>query len=219
MPLDSIKILLPLVVLAGSLTLVGCMGKPLEPYTDPAEGTPTANLRIVTNGTVIGGLYSGCIGEQKLLAEAGRTKNGQQVHNWPHHPRVPAPFEMPKRLAPSFPDLPPLRRRAEGSYSEVIAKYKVPAGEPFLLNSRGAVAAGHGSTYFSCPVQLGVFEFEPDKDYELIAGMGGRVNKENQTPYTCPYVLYELKKLPGYDVVYPGKLAPFTPDEENTCAD
>ena len=55
------------------LSLLGaCSVKPVEPYSEPPLGVPTAQLRVITNGEVRGEAYAGCQGDSKRLAKADR---------------------------------------------------------------------------------------------------------------------------------------------------
>lgn len=203
--------------LALPIVLTGCSIKPLEPYTEPAAGTPTAALRVITNGGVIGSPYKGCIDEQKYLAIAGRFKDGSPSINYLQQPEHPPRLEMPQRFAPAMPELAPVLRRAEGSYSEVVAEYKVPAGEPFLLSSLGAAAGGMGNSYLTCPGDRGVFKFEPNKNYEMMAGMVNRPDKDGKPSTICLFTLYELKPLAGTKITIPVRLEP-TKSSDSTCS-
>ena len=200
------------------LSLVGCSIKPVEPYTEPAAGTPTATLRVITNGGVGGGSYKGCQGAWKNLATAGRFKDGSPSINYIQQPEHPPRLQMPERIAPAMPELPPVLRRAEGSYGEIVAEYRVPAGEPFLLHSVGASAGGVGNQYSTCPGERGVFQFEANKHYEMMAGMFVRTDKEGNANNACIFSVYELMQMPTSHASYPARLRSVK-SSENSCAD
>ena len=200
------------------ISLVGCSIKPVEPYVEPASGTPTASLRVITNGGVGGGSYKGCVGGWKNLATAGRFKNGSPSINYIQQPEHPPRLPMPARIAPALPELPPVLRRAEGSYAEIVAEYRVPAGEPFLLHSIGASAGGVGNQYSACPGERGVFQFEANKHYEMMAGMFVRTDKEGNAENACIFSIYELMQIPPSTVPYPVRLSSVKPSEKS-CAE
>ncbi|MDD1150420.1 hypothetical protein M5G25_19255 [Pseudomonas sp. TNT2022 ID357] len=85
------------------LSLLGaCSVKPVEPYSEPPLGVPTAQLRVITNGEVRGEAYAGCQGDSKRLAKAGRFGSDQQANiNYPQFPLQPRQIDMLPRFAPA----------------------------------------------------------------------------------------------------------------------
>ncbi|WP_258381425.1 hypothetical protein [Pseudomonas protegens] len=85
------------------LSLLGaCSVKPVEPYSEPPLGVPTAQLRVITNGEVRGEVYAGCQGDSKRLAKAGRFGSDQQANiNYPQFPLQPRQIDMLPRFAPA----------------------------------------------------------------------------------------------------------------------
>ena len=51
--------------LCSTLLLSACNHQPWVPYVEPAAGTDTAQLRVITNGEVRGGEYTGCVGKEQ----------------------------------------------------------------------------------------------------------------------------------------------------------
>lgn len=110
------------------LSLLGaCSVKPVEPYSEPPLGVPTAQLRVITNGEVRGEAYAGCQGDSKRLAKAGRFGSDQQANiNYPQCPLPPRQIDMLPRFAPKLPSYvgatlplavpsrPPAERRCPG---------------------------------------------------------------------------------------------------------
>ena len=110
------------------LSLLGaCSVKPVEPYSEPPLGVPTAQLRVITNGEVRGEVYAGCQGDSKRLAKAGRFGSDQQANiNYPQFPLPPRQIDMLSRFAPKLPSYvgatlplavqsrPPAERRCPG---------------------------------------------------------------------------------------------------------
>ncbi|UZE31139.1 hypothetical protein [Pseudomonas asplenii] len=75
--------------------LSACSARPWVPYVEPAPDTDTAQLRVLTNGEVRGGVYEGCVGNEQGLAKAGRFgENRQPAINYPQSPLVPPKLDM-----------------------------------------------------------------------------------------------------------------------------
>lgn len=121
--------------LISSLLLLGaCNRQPWVAYVEPASGTDTARLRVITNGEVRGGSYVGCVGNEQGLAKAGRFYDGDKPSiNYPQSPLVPPRLGMAPRVLPKMAEYLGMTRMAEGVYAEIVAEYRVPAGKPFLL--------------------------------------------------------------------------------------
>lgn len=179
------------------LSLLGaCSVKPVEPYSEPPLGVPTAQLRVITNGEVRGEAYAGCLGDSKRLAKAGRFGRDHQASiNYPQFPVQPRQIDMLPRFAPKLPAYVGAIRMAEGAYSEVVTEYRVPAGRPFLLESAGLAAGSYGSTYRTCPPAQKVVLFEPDKSYEVYVGLNYIPVAGGEVQAMCAFAVYQLLPL------------------------
>jgi len=187
--------------------LSACSARPWVPYVEPAPGTDTAQLRVVTNGEVRGGVYEGCVGNEQGLAKAGRFgENRQPAINYPQSPLVPPKLDMPSRFAPKLSDYLGVTSMAEGLYSEMVAEYRVPAGKPFVLSREVLAAGSYGSTYIQCPEQAQVFTFEKGKNYEAYLGINSVIASDGTTQVKCPYAVYELVNVGRQGLSLPGML-------------
>lgn len=139
--------------LISSLLLLGaCNRQPWVAYVEPASGTDTARLRVITNGEVRGGSYVGCVGNEQGLAKAGRFYDGDKPSiNYPQSPLIPPRLGMAPRVLPKMAEYLGMTRMAEGVYAEIVAEYRVPAGKPFLLVREELGVGSYGSTYSKCP--------------------------------------------------------------------
>lgn len=184
---------LKLLALCSTLLLSACNHQPWVPYVDPPAGSDTARLRVITNGEVRGGAYTGCVGNEQGLARAGRFgSDGQPSINYPQSPVTPPQLGMPPRKLPTLDQYLGAIRMAEGAYTEIVAEYRVPAGTPFVLK-RGALAAGvDGQRYFQCAADTQVVTFEKGKDYELYTGMKYAKAPDGSVSRRCLFLIYEL---------------------------
>ncbi|WEX16122.1 amidase [Pseudomonas sp. G11] len=181
--------------LISSLLLLGaCNRQPWVAYVEPASGTDTARLRVITNGEVRGGSYVGCVGNEQGLAKAGRFYDGDKPSiNYPQSPLIPPRLGMAPRVLPKMAEYLGMTRMAEGVYAEIVAEYRVPAGKPFLLVREELGVGSYGSTYSKCPALSRVYTFEKGRQYEAYVGMvyGGDV--EGKMGVRCPFFVYELQ--------------------------
>ncbi|WP_037006485.1 hypothetical protein [Pseudomonas asplenii] len=184
--------------------LTACSARPWVPYVEPAPGTDIAQLRVVTNGVVRGGVYDGCVGNEQGLAKAGRFgENRQPAINYPQSPLVPPKLDMPARFAPKLSDYLGVTSMAEGLYSEIVAEYRVPAGKPFVLSREVLQAGSYGSTYMQCPEQAQVFTFEKGKSYEAYMGISSVTARDGTNQVKCPFAVYELVSVGKQGVSLP----------------
>lgn len=175
------------------LLLTACNRQPWVPYVEPAPGTDTAKLRVITNGEVRGGSYVGCVGNEQGLAKAGRfSSDGKPAINYPQSPQVPRQIGMPARTMPTLPQYLGVISMAEGAYTEIVAEYPVPAGTPFLLVSEEMAIGIDGRRYFKCPAVSQVYTFEKGKSYEAYTGMLYRTAEDGSVQRRCPFLVYEL---------------------------
>ncbi len=179
--------------LCSTLLLSACNHQPWVPYVEPAAGTETAQLRVITNGEVRGGEYTGCVGKEQGLAKAGRfSEDGQPSINYPQSPVTPRQLGMPPRMMPTMDQYLGVISMAEGAYTEIVAEYQVPAGKPFVLKREELVAGIDGHRYFKCVADTRVVMFESGKRYELFTGMQYVKAPDGSTSRRCPFLIYEL---------------------------
>lgn len=175
------------------LLLSACNHQPWVPYVEPAAGTDTAKLRVITNGEVRGGEYAGCVGNEQGLAKAGRFgADGQPSINYPQSPGTPPRLGMPPRMLPKMDQYLGAIRMAEGAYTEIVAEYQVPAGKPFVLKREELAAGVDGQRYFKCAADTQVVTFEKGKLYELYTGMQYVKTPDGSALRRCPFLIYEL---------------------------
>ncbi|BBP76083.1 hypothetical protein PHLH7_21870 [Pseudomonas sp. Ost2] len=204
---------------AGLILLTACGMRPWVPYVEPAPGTDTAQLRVITNGEVRGGVYDGCVGNEQGLARAGRFYGDHLPSiNYPQSPVVPPRLDMPARFAPKLSDYLGAIRMAEGNYSEIVAEYRVPAGKPFVLALQTLQAGTYGSSYMQCSEQAAVFTFEKGKNYEVFMGINSITAKDGTTQVKCPFAAYELVSLGTRGLVLPSMLKPTAPSGQKCPA-
>ncbi|RBH53628.1 MULTISPECIES: amidase [Pseudomonas] len=197
---------------ASLMLLTACGARPWVPYLEPAPGTDTAQLRVITNGEVRGGVYDGCVGNEQGLAKAGRFYGDHlPAINYPQSPVVPPRLDMPARFAPKLSDYLGATRMAEGNYSEMVAEYRVPAGKPFVLVLQTLQAGSYGSSYMQCSEQAGVFTFEKGKNYEVYLGINSVTSNDGTTQVKCPFVGYELVSFGKQGFSLPSMLQPKAP--------
>lgn len=180
----------------------GCAATPPKPYTEPSTATPTANVRLITNGQVRGAPFSGCPVQGQLMAQAGRFKEARMSIDFPQYPASPASLNMPPRTTPTLMEYMSLTRMAHGSYREVVTEYRVPAGVPFAFHFFGATAGGFGSTYLVCPMKTGVFEFEAGKNYEVGIGMIAHM-VDGEPRASCIMRAVRLLSVPNLEIALP----------------
>ncbi|MFN3579895.1 MAG: amidase [Pseudomonas sp.] len=185
-----------------TLLATGCAATPPVPYTEPSAATPTANVRLITNGQVRGAVFSACPVNGTLMAEAGRFKNDRASINFPQYPVTPTSLNMPPRATPTLLEYMSPTRMANGPYREVVTEYKVPAGKPFAFHFFGATAGGFSSTYLVCPMATGVFEFVAGENYEVGIGMIAHT-VEGKQQIGCIMRAVRLLSLPGAEISLP----------------
>ena len=184
---------LKFLALCSTLLLSACNHQPWVPYVDPPVGSDTARLRVITNGEVRGGAYTGCVGNEQGLARAGRFgSDGQPSINYPQSPVTPPQLGMPPRKLPTLDQYLGAIRMAEGAYTEIVAEYRVPAGTPFVLKREALAAGVDGQRYFQCAADTQVVTFEKGKDYELYTGMKYAKAPDGSVSRRCLFLIYEL---------------------------
>lgn len=184
---------LKFLALCSTLLLSACNHQPWVPYVDPPVGSDTARLRVITNGEVRGGVYTGCVGNEQGLARAGRFgSDGQPSINYPQSPVTPPQLSMPPRKLPTLDQYLGAIRMAEGAYTEIVAEYRVPAGTPFVLKREALAAGVDGQRYFQCAADTQVVTFEKGKDYELYTGMKYAKAPDGSVSRRCLFLIYEL---------------------------
>ncbi|WP_411390824.1 amidase [Pseudomonas sp. MPB23] len=184
---------LKFLALCSTLLLSACNHQPWVPYVDPPVGSDTARLRVITNGEVRGGAYTGCVGNEQGLARAGRFgSDGQPSINYPQSPVTPPQLSMPPRKLPTLDQYLGAIRMAEGAYTEIVAEYRVPAGTPFVLKREALAAGVDGQRYFQCAADTQVVTFEKGKDYELYTGMKYANAPDGSVSRRCLFLIYEL---------------------------
>lgn len=184
---------LKFLALCSTLLLSACNHQPWVPYVDPPVGSDTARLRVITNGEVRGGAYTGCVGNEQGLARAGRFgSDGQPSINYPQSPVTPPQLGMPPRKLPTLDQYLGAIRMAEGAYTEIVAEYRVPAGTPFVLKREALAAGVDGRRYFQCAADTQVVTFEKGKDYELYTGMKYAKAPDGSVSRRCLFLIYEL---------------------------
>lgn len=184
---------LKFLALCSTLLLSACNHQPWVPYVDPPAGSDTARLRVITNGEVRGGAYTGCVGNEQGLARAGRFgSDGQPSINYPQSPVTPPQLGMPPRKLPTLDQYLGAIRMAEGAYTEIAAEYRVPAGTPFVLQREALAAGVDGQRYFQCAADTQVVTFEKGKDYELYTGMKYAKAPDGIVSRRCLFLIYEL---------------------------
>jgi hypothetical protein len=184
---------LKFLALCSTLLLSACNHQPWVPYVDPPVGSDTARLRVITNGEVRGGAYTGCVGNEQGLARAGRFgSDGQPSINYPQSPVTPPQLSMPPRKLPTLDQYLGAIRMAEGAYTEIVAEYRVPAGTPFVLKREALAAGVDGQRYFQCAADTQVVTFEKGKDYELYTGMKYAKAPDGSVSRRCLFLIYEL---------------------------
>lgn len=180
-------------VFVALVLLGGCSIKPVLPYAEPPPSAQTALLRVITNGEVRGADYAGCVGETRGLAKAGRfSEDLQPSINYPQAPLVPGKQAMAPRFAPKLPQYLGAIRMAEGLYTEIVAEYRVPAGQPFVLESMGLAAGTYGSSYLTCPAAKKVVRFEPGRSYEVYVGLNSAPGADGKMASMCVFGVYQL---------------------------
>ena len=184
---------LKFLALCSTLLLSACNHQPWVPDVDPPAGSDTARLRVITNGEVRGGAYTGCVGNEQGLARAGRFgSDGQPSINYPQSPVTPPQLGMPPRKLPTLDQYLGAIRMAEGAYTEIVAEYRVPAGTPFVLKREALAAGVDGQRYFQCAADTQVVTFEKGKDYELYTGMKYAKAPDGSVSRRCLFLIYEL---------------------------
>jgi hypothetical protein len=199
-----------------AVALAGCSGIPSVPYEEPVQSEGLARVRVITNSSVYGDSVIGSCAPatRHKMAEAGRFgQDGTASINYPQHPLQPVSIGMPKRVSPALIQYIPSIRMAEGSYKEVVTEYRVRADLPFQIATLGATIGSYGSTYSSCGDQALVYKLEPGKDYEALAGVSSRPNKEGGQALMCMFGVFELVSLPGTSIVIPKHLTPAAPPQ------
>ena len=194
-----------------ALALAGCSGIPSVPYEEPPQSESTARVRVITNSDVYGDSIIGSCAPatRHKMAEAGRFgQDGTASINYPQHPLKTASLGMPQRMAPTLAEYIPSIRMAEGAYKEIVTEYRVRTDVPFQIATRGATMGTYGSTYAYCGDQTLVYKLEAGKDYEALAGVSTRPNKDGGQAYICMFGLFELAAFPGTSIVIPKKLTP-----------
>ena len=203
------------IIIVLPIFLTACAGKPLEPYHEPPMGVETANLRIVTNGTVSGGKYEGCLGDRELMAKAGRFHHNGVAHKrYTQFPVETRKIGMPDRVSPYLISYLDLVFMAEGNFEELATEYKVPANTPFLLEAHDLLAGSYGSSYYKCPAKRQVYFFEPNKNYEAYIGLTNRKDEEGRKELICPFVVMELVSVKSMDSVIPVLLSSEEPTKK-----
>ncbi|AYF46188.1 amidase [Pseudomonas sp. S5D5] len=183
----------PLALCSTLLLLSACNHQPWVPYVAPPAGTDTAKLRVITNGEVRGGAYTGCVGNEQGLAKAGRFYDVVKPSiNYPQSPLVPPKLGMPPRVLPKMAEYLGVTSMAEGMYTEIVAEYQVPAGKPFLMVREELAVGSYGSTYSKCPALSRVYTFEKGRQYEAYVGMVYGSDTEGKMGVRCPFFVYEL---------------------------
>ena len=192
--MEALSMNLKTLALCSTLMLLSaCNHQPWVPYAGPAAGADTARLRVITNGEVRGGEYTGCVGNEQGLAKAGRFgSDGQPSINYPQSPVTPQQLGMPPRQLSTLDQYVGAIRMAEGAYTEIVAEYQVPAGKPFVLTREPLAVGVDGTRYFQCSADTQVVTFEKGKNYELYTGVKSAKAPDGSVSRRCPFLIYEL---------------------------
>ncbi|WP_110996548.1 hypothetical protein [Pseudomonas sichuanensis] len=194
----------PLIV----LSLAACSSIPSQPYQEPADSTPTARMRVISNSDVFGDSVTGrCAPNLRhQMVQAGRFSAGRAVENYPQFPKAPAQLGMPQRLSPPLLSLTPTVRMAEGRLEEVVAEYRVPTSAPFQLATTGAGAGTSLGRGIYCAEEARVYNLEAGRDYEVTIGMGAIGQGENAR-LACRFDVRLLTPLGPGDMLMPVPVA------------